>query len=203
MDQRVPSILLAAILVVLLASAIQDPLSSGPPEAAQWPTTEPELRSRIAAIESRLTAVEAAQRARGDVAPTSAVVSVSPDGERQPVPMTADELRVIRGEIRELRGSMAALSTRSTSVTDDPMSRATDFPTNQAEVERFAQLLQRDPAAAMEPLIMLSTGQVLRRFGRPHSVWLDGGKLLWGYKSLDRKNRLFSIAFLNGTVISR
>lgn len=208
MDQRLPSLLLAAILAALLWFGLAGIGSAPPPlDASAGRAVEAqlvELARRIEALERRPERSEFPAAAGAPPQPIE-----SPDaevGDRRPAAGMQSETIAIRAELAKLwraletRGvasGMGGSAARDGSVSPSVIRAAgTDF----AAIAMFLDQRERDYEAARQELLMADQAEILRRFGRPWQINIGGeGSRSWYYRDEQNDNG-FSVEFVDGFV---
>ncbi|MGE0144284.1 MAG: hypothetical protein AB7I19_11660 [Planctomycetota bacterium] len=208
MDQRLPSLLLAAILAALLWFGLAGIGAAPPPLDASAGRVEPaqiaELVRRIEGIERRLDRPDLAATAGASPRPVEAPVTEA--GDRRPAGVPSGEVAAIRAELaklwRALESRGAVSGSGGLAPIDGSVSPAViraaraDF----AAIAVFFDQMERDHEAARQEILMADQAEILRRFGRPWRIDTSGpGRRSWYFRD-EQDERGFSIEFLDGFV---
>lgn len=204
MDQRLPSILLTAILIVLLVLGLGGLASPPAPPTTVTGSGDQETLARILArldrLDARVDSFERSEPVTSQPVVGSPVASRPEDG-RRPVNELATELAPIRAEIARLWQAVAMRvpdATPNARVDLDALRRARP---NYEAIKRYIDSRNEDYERARQELMLMGQSEVANRFGRPQSMSVgDAGVRSWYYATED-DNDGFEITFLDGHVI--
>lgn len=203
MDQKLPSVLLAAILLVLLMSfAWNIPQSSSGSSAPSGASADvmavDRLRERIDGIAQRIDALE---RARTSPGTTTPVIAQPASDERRPVETGDDRLNELRGQIAQIWQALASRGVETRTVTQVDLDALRQTRTDYAAVKAWCELRQKDEERARQEMWLMSQDDLIRRFGRPRNLRPgESGTRVWYYATEDQ-NDGFEVTLFDGHVI--
>ncbi len=203
MDQKLPSVLLAAILLVLLMSfawnSPQFPTGSGAsPGATIDGAALDRLHERIDAIARRIDALE---RARTSTGTTTPVIAQPASDERRPVGTGDERLDELRGQIAQIWQALASRGVETRTVTHVDLDALRQTRTDYAAVKAWCELREKHEERARQEIWLMSQDDLIRRFGRPRNLRPgESGTRVWYYATEDQ-NDGFEVTLFDGHVI--
>jgi hypothetical protein len=206
--QRLPSLLLAAILAALLWFGLAGMGSAPPPlDASAGRVDEAQLAELLRRIEGLERRLDRAELHAAAGAPQPLVESPGAEvGDRRTAEGTQSETMAIRAELAKLWRALENRSVASGTV-GSPASDGSVSPsviraarTDYAAIAMFLDQKDRDSEAARQELLMADQAEILRRFGRPWQIETGGeGYRSWYYCD-EQDQRGFWVQFLDGFV---